>query len=1507
MNLFKKSLVGIFFLVVLGSVAPLYSVDAFGVDNSFKRNSTGGINYPLDSNIREYPTMWIKTRITWTNNEKLVGTCVQVEATSDYGNTPNQVLIHGVGGPSYNVCASATGPDFVEGDYLFDTSAPNFGLHTAKVFIRKDNGTPTVDNRSWNIWLPTVSFWANPNPVNFGQTSQINWNAPLALSCTLSGPAIAGGWPRPNIGDYNTITHYIDANYSIICNYAPGINLNNSLTLVVSNPPIAVDLTANPSSVPFNETSNISWVANSSTDDCTSSIGQGGNGRIGNFTTPQLSSDTTYSVTCNRYQGTLLSACYGQYWNVATWNECSYFNTNQAECSSRSPSCYWQPSIFIPAEVASDSATVTVGANALLRFKPGQEKDLVKADSYTDIGTTRLESIIGGLPVGKTCNLYQGSDPLNPSYFNGFFSKDIYNLSPGVHTFQIKCNNTPQTVSNILNVYSQAGTLNVVSCVIPLNSNSCPAQTIGWTTISPDTGSPTAIYENGTQIIQTTNNGNQSIVLNGNGIPIGGVSKTEIFESRNTVDGETTGLSIPNTLNTKTITVSCVSGIWDGSKCIASVVNRPELVASIVSPNSAVAGTARTFTSTITNQGNADTDYEGVTTFSNLFQRASFLDDANQPIVDLEWAVGGMGILDSGGGTAVASKTITFPTARTYYLRVCTDKNSSGNTGLITESDEDNNCGPWIPVIVTPTIEPDLTAGGTNPTSVIVNVGRTFTATIRNQGTASTGSGFQNKFQTATGFDDPTSYLGPIDLQNYTAPQSMVALGVGATATATSPVITFTSTTGNNYMRACADLPPDSPGAIPESVAFENNNCGPWSLVEVFLEPTIDLQASNPTPTIATIDHSMNFTSMISNSGNTETGNSFYNTFQIATEANGEGNLSRINSTPNPMPALGPNGLRQATSVSHTFTGLPTTRSVRACADTNTSGNGQINELPASNEGNNCSDWTNITFPSTNTTGTLSATNCQIASGASTCKTSLNWNTINPKVGGVSAVTTTPNNTIVRTALSGTNFLYDISFGQRNFYLYHSLPTPTQLAMDTATASCLVLTEVWVNGKCSPAGPTYTVTASAGPKGTISPASRTVTSGATTTFTVTPDSGYVATMSGTCLLGSMAGNTYTTGVITSNCTVRADFSKASLGMTGTLTGLSCSIPLGLNTCSTDLAWNIKKTEAVASEITAIGMNPISLNTPTIGGDYSGTKSATVQYPNRRFYLYNHLKSLVPTVESPLGSGLLVTADCIAGAIWDLDSKVCIDSGNTMTGTLTGSDCEIGLGENSCNTTLHWAINKTESVASNITANGMATPIDLETPTIGGNYFGNKNTTVPHGNRRFFLNNNGVSLVPPGLNIEAKCSSELDWDPVNSKCIEKTGGIDGICATTRFGCIQVNSVDNVEGPTSYIWRCTGVAPGADAVCSEDKIIPGPITIDFKASPKRIFKGRSSTLSWKTDADSCTGSSFDTQGQPNGTYLVKPDQTTIYTLSCTKGSENASSDAEVKVSVIKFFEI
>jgi FG-GAP repeat len=95
---------------------------------------------------------------------------------------------------------------------------------------------------------------------------------------------------------------------------------------------------------------------------------------------------------------------------------------------------------------------------------------------------------------------------------------------------------------------------------------------------------------------------------------------------------------------------------------------------------------------------------------------------------------------------------------------------------------------------------------------------------------------------------------------------------------------------------------------------------------------------------------------------------------------------------------------------------------------------------------------------------------------------------------------------------------------------------------------------------------TYTVATSTGTGGNVSPASATVAAGASTSFTVTADTGYmVDTVSGCG--GALADTTYTTGAVTGNCTVTASFVPSytittSVGAGGSISPTSTTVPDG---------------------------------------------------------------------------------------------------------------------------------------------------------------------------------------------------------------------------------------------------------------------------------------------------------------------------------------------------------
>lgn len=98
-------------------------------------------------------------------------------------------------------------------------------------------------------------------------------------------------------------------------------------------------------------------------------------------------------------------------------------------------------------------------------------------------------------------------------------------------------------------------------------------------------------------------------------------------------------------------------------------------------------------------------------------------------------------------------------------------------------------------------------------------------------------------------------------------------------------------------------------------------------------------------------------------------------------------------------------------------------------------------------------------------------------------------------------------------------------------------------------------------------GNQYTVSTSAGTNGSITPVTRLVSNGSTTTFTVTPNTGYsVGTVSGCG--GSLVGTTFTTGAITGACTVSATFTldqytvSTSAGTGGSITPVSRLVSRG---------------------------------------------------------------------------------------------------------------------------------------------------------------------------------------------------------------------------------------------------------------------------------------------------------------------------------------------------------
>ena len=163
---------------------------------------------------------------------------------------------------------------------------------------------------------------------------------------------------------------------------------------------------------------------------------------------------------------------------------------------------------------------------------------------------------------------------------------------------------------------------------------------------------------------------------------------------------------------------------------------------------------------------------------------------------------------------------------------------------------------------------------------------------------------------------------------------------------------------------------------------------------------------------------------------------------------------------------------------------------------------------------------------------------------------------------------------------------------------------------------------------------TFTVTPSSGPGGGISPnTAQTVASNGTATFTVTPDTGYHVTAVTGCN-GTLSGNIFTTGPITGNCTVAAEFAintftistnadtNGSVSCTPTIvpynSGSICTITANagyhvtVTGCNGTLTGNTYSIAAVQSDCTIFATFANSApSLPTIASPLSSTETMTL--------------------------------------------------------------------------------------------------------------------------------------------------------------------------------------------------------------------------------------------------------------------------------------------------------
>jgi hypothetical protein len=231
-----------------------------------------------------------------------------------------------------------------------------------------------------------------------------------------------------------------------------------------------------------------------------------------------------------------------------------------------------------------------------------------------------------------------------------------------------------------------------------------------------------------------------------------------------------------------------------------------------------------------------------------------------------------------------------------------------------------------------------------------------------------------------------------------------------------------------------------------------------------------------------------------------------------------------------------------------------------------------------------------------------------------------------------------------------------------------------------------------------------TVTASGNGNETISPSTpQAVTYGATQAFTVTANTGYTVskTVGGTCPAGSWSGNTYTTGAVTSNCSV--SFSSTIDTYTVTASGDAHVTPSPTSQ-TVDYNQTGTITLTVASGYTA------AIASDTCGGSLSGNTYTTGAVTSNCSVSFSGV-AVFPVAEGP-SNVIAVPGNGQVTVSWTAPT-------NTGTGTISGYTVTYGPTSGTTFTTVGCATSSTSCTVSGLTNSTAYTFAVTTTTTLSG--------------------------------------------------------------------------------------------------------------------------------------------------------------------------------------------
>jgi hypothetical protein len=583
-----------------------------------------------------------------------------------------------------------------------NTFFDSFSGFLNNIFNNGGDVTPPPTQGGTNIF-PTVVVTASPSSVESGASSTINWTSTNTTSCDAGD-----GNGTDTSGSFSTGPLLDSKSYTVVCTGANGMSSGNVFVNVIGGtnifPTIAV--TAIPSSVESGASSTISWT---STNTTSCDVGDGNESSTsGSLDTGPLLESKSYTVVCVGVNGKTGGNVF-----VSVIGGGNDFPTVAVRAS---------PSSVEPegSSIISWTSTNTISCDA------GVNNSVDSSD--TTLGSFSTGALSESKSYTVVCTGVNGEDKIGGNVF--------VNVKGGNNVFPtVTVTASPSSIAS-----GASSTISWTSSNWPsTDTPSCDAGLGNGTGIagSFETGTLTS-----SRLYTVTCTGENAGSRTGNTfVSVGIVAPKPVCSDEIDNDTDTlTDADDPNCHLDGDILKDYVP--THDSESSSPESGFPDLKAGAITPASTLINTQTALSSTIRNDGEGSTisefssfftitkinpidtqtdetgDEVSISKFKNFFSKFPWFSIASAAVNP------GFNIVNNselvittpiiiGNSSTVVKVNHTFTTSGTYYIRACADKKNISDFGLITESNEMNNCGPWTTFTVsdglpTPCILPQI-------------------------------------------------------------------------------------------------------------------------------------------------------------------------------------------------------------------------------------------------------------------------------------------------------------------------------------------------------------------------------------------------------------------------------------------------------------------------------------------------------------------------------------------------------------------------------------------------------------------------------------------------------------------------------------------------------------------------------------------------------------------------------------------------------------------------------